>query len=167
MIVSDELKARIDDNASGGKRAPGRPRGFRVDTALDAAVQLFSERGFHATSIADLSERLGLTIGSIYKAWGDKKGLFLAALDRYVGGHEQVIEERIANLPDGRAKLRDVLLCYAEWSHSEQGLRGCMMVGAAVEFAIFDAAVANRVAVALADRERRLVELVGEARADG
>ena len=130
-------------------------------------MQLFSERGFHATSIADLSERLGLTTGSIYKAWGDKKGVFLAALDRYVAIHERVIDARIADLPDGRAKLREVLLCYAEWSHSEQGLRGCLMVGAAVEFATFDTAVVNRVSGALADRESRLVELMHEARADG
>ena len=149
------------------KRAPGRPREFREDQALDAAVLLFSERGYHATSIADLSERLGLTTGSIYKAWGDKKGIFLAALDRYVAQRDMIVGERIAALPDGLAKLRELLLCYAEWSHSEQGLRGCMMVGAAVEFATFDAVIADRVAAALADRERRLVALMREARADG
>ena len=166
MTVPVNGAAQVD-SASGEKRTPGRPRAFQTDEALDAAVQVFSERGFHATSIADLSDRLGLTTGSIYKAWGDKKGVFLAALDRYVAVHERVIDERIADLPDGRAKLRDVLLCYAGWSHSEQGLRGCLMVGAAVEFATFDAAIVNRVASALADRERRLVELMREARADG
>lgn len=41
-----------------------------------------------------------------------------------------------------------------------------MMVGAAVEFATFDTAVVNRVAVALADRERQLVALMREAHAD-
>ena len=166
MAVSGNVMTPVD-NASDEKRAPGRPRAFNTNEALDAAVQLFSERGFHATSIADLSDRLGLTTGSIYKAWGDKKGLFLAALDRYVAVHERVIDERIANLPDGRTKLSDVLFCYADWSHSEQGLRGCLMVGAAVEFATFDTAVVTRVAGALADRERRLVELMREARADG
>jgi AcrR family transcriptional regulator len=69
-------------NTSHTSGRPGRPREFDSDAALDKAIARFSEHGYHGTSISDLHACLGLTSGSIYKAWGDKRGLFLAALDR-------------------------------------------------------------------------------------
>ncbi|WP_428115063.1 TetR/AcrR family transcriptional regulator, partial [Bradyrhizobium sp.] len=64
-------------------RGPGRPREFDMDKALDRAIGVFRERGFHATSIGDLKDATDLTAGSIYKAFKDKRAVFLAAFDRY------------------------------------------------------------------------------------
>ena len=64
-------------------RLPGRPREFDTDAAIDSALLVFRERGYHATSIKELSDATGLTAGSLYKAFGSKNGLFLAAFDRY------------------------------------------------------------------------------------
>jgi len=49
-----------------------------------AATRLFLERGFEATSIDDLVTVCGLHRGSLYKAFGSKRGIFLAALQRLV-----------------------------------------------------------------------------------
>jgi AcrR family transcriptional regulator len=53
-----------------------------MDVALDRAVLVFRERGYHATSIGDLSEAMKLASGSLYKAFGDKRAIFLAAFER-------------------------------------------------------------------------------------
>src|ERR1700761_1859071 len=65
-------------------RPCGRPREFDMDEALDRAIRVFCEQGYNATSIGDLIDAMGLASGSIYKAFHDKRAVFLAALDRHV-----------------------------------------------------------------------------------
>lgn len=60
-----------------------RPRTFDETTALDAAMNLFWERGYDGTGLADLLDAMEIQRGSLYKAWGSKAGLFRAVLDRY------------------------------------------------------------------------------------
>ena len=60
-----------------------RPKSFDDDAVLDQAVQLFQERGYEGTSVADLETHLGLGRQSLYNAFGDKQTLFLKALERY------------------------------------------------------------------------------------
>jgi len=54
-------------------RGRGRPREFDIDTALDKAARVFRERGYHATSIADLTEAMELASGNVYKTFKDKR----------------------------------------------------------------------------------------------
>ena len=61
----------------------GRPREFDIDQALDRAVQLFWRHGYEGTSIADLTEALGITRASLYAAFGSKEALFQRVMDRY------------------------------------------------------------------------------------
>ena len=56
-------------------RERGRPRQFDLDAALDLAMPVFREKGYHSASISDLSDAMQLTAGSIYKAFHDKRGL--------------------------------------------------------------------------------------------
>jgi AcrR family transcriptional regulator len=61
----------------------GRPTGFDKDQALDVAMRLFWERGYEGTSMADLSQAMGIHPSSIYAAFGDKQALFALAAKRY------------------------------------------------------------------------------------
>lgn len=63
----------------------GRPRDYQADEALNEAMLLFWEYGFETTSMSTLSKKMNMNAPSIYAAFGDKKALFLKALDRYVG----------------------------------------------------------------------------------
>jgi AcrR family transcriptional regulator len=56
---------------------------------LDAARAVFAEQGFDKTSIADLVERAGSSVGSLYHHFGGKSELFLALWQE----HQQVQEE--------------------------------------------------------------------------
>ena len=127
-------------------RGPGRPREFDLDQALDGAIRVFSEHGYHATSIGDLKVATGVTAGSLYKAFADKRAVFLAALDRYLLVRDHQVQTRLATAHTGRERIQVLLELYAGWSHDAQGRRGCLVVGSAVELSTSDAEVAVRVA---------------------
>jgi len=65
----------------------GRPRGFSEDEVLDAAAGVFVLSGYEGTSIDDLVKALNLHRGSLYNAFGSKRGLFLAVLQHYIEVH--------------------------------------------------------------------------------
>lgn len=148
-------------------RAPGRPREFDMEMALDKAIVVFTERGYHGTSIADLSLAMGVTTGSLYKAFADKKAIFLAAFDRYKLVRNGLRDEAISPGRNGRERIRLLLRFQADGTHGENGRRGCLVVGAAVELVLFDAETDGRVARSQAGYEALFERLVREGQADG
>lgn len=167
MSVSNLVVMATVATASHSTRGPGRPREFDLDDVLDRAITVFSEHGYHATSITDLSAATGLTAGSLYKAFSDKRAVFLAALDRYLSLRAERLQAELASARLGRDRVRAVLAVYAEYSHDVEGRRGCLIVGSAVELSVSDAEVARRVADVLARYERRLTEFIEQGQADG
>jgi len=63
-----------------------RPKEFNPDDALDHAMHVFWHKGYEATSMEDLLAAMHLNRGSLYDTFGDKRQLFLKALDRYCQG---------------------------------------------------------------------------------
>lgn len=148
-------------------RQVGRPREFEMDQVLDAAVRVFRERGYNATSIADLRAAMGLTSGSLYKAFEDKRAIYMAALDRYIASRDESIARRLRKADTGREKIFAVLLSYAETSHGEEGRRGCMVLGGLMDVDTFDAALARRIREALANVEQRFRNFINMGIRDG
>ncbi|KAF1047904.1 TetR/AcrR family transcriptional regulator [Xylophilus sp.] len=148
-------------------RGRGRPREFDIDAALDRAIRVYCERGYHATSIDDLSDATALTSGSLYKAFGDKRGIFLAAFDRYKALGDAALHAALARGANGRERLRIAVAYYADGSHGAAGRRGCLVVNGAAELATLDAEAARRVTAALERRQALLGDLVREGQADG
>ncbi len=72
-----------------GNGKTGRPISFDKDAALEAAMLLFWERGYEGTSMADLTQAMGLSPSSIYAAFGDKQALFSLAVKRYMDSRAQ------------------------------------------------------------------------------
>ncbi|MBX5220113.1 TetR/AcrR family transcriptional regulator [Rhizobium sp. NLR9b] len=147
-------------------RSRGRPREFDMDAALDAALRVFSERGYHATSISDLAEGMGLASGSIYKAFKDKRGIFVAAFSRYRQLGRRRLEAMIASAETGREKVFQMVMYYTELSHGEAGRKGCLVVGGANDFALLDDETAAHVATAFAADEKLMADLIRIGQAD-
>jgi len=63
-------------------RGTTKRRPVTVTALLDAALELFAEQGYGATSIPDICARAGLTKGAFYSNFANKDALFLALLDR-------------------------------------------------------------------------------------
>jgi AcrR family transcriptional regulator len=81
---------------------------MRRDELLDAAMRLFGERGYGATSVADIQVACGLTPGSgaLYKHFASKRELLAEGIHRYVDGMERSARALIPLLPeDPRAAL--------------------------------------------------------------
>ena len=60
-----------------------RPREFDIEDAVGGAMDVFWEHGYEGASLPDLLSGMGLTRGSLYKAFTDKKSLYLTVLERY------------------------------------------------------------------------------------
>ena len=138
-----------------------------METALDKAARVFRERGFHATSITDLTEVMELASGSVYKAFKDKRAVFLAVFDREAAVRGEKLRWMISAAKSGRDRVRAALIFYAESSYGVEGKRGCLVVASAAELATFDAEVAQRVTAALHRSETLMVDLIRQGRADG
>ncbi|KJV09436.1 hypothetical protein VZ95_11440 [Elstera litoralis] len=147
--------------------ARGRPREFDIDAALDKAARVFSERGYHATSITELTQAMEVAQGSLYKAFKDKKAIFLAVFDRFKQQRREAFDALVADGKTGREQVRNALTFYAESSHGFEGRQGCLIIGSAVELAISDDEIAERVRFSMAHDEAVMQSLIRHGQADG
>lgn len=144
----------------------GRPREFDETEVLDQALQVFWARGYEATSVAELVEATGLAKGSLYKAFGDKRSLFLRALDSYLErGVRALKAEAKASSP--RQALRRWLLDVVEMSTCSGLRKGCMAVNCTVELGPHDDEVRERLRRQERAVERVYARLIREAIAAG
>ena len=124
-----------------------RPRSFSTDDALDAASDVFRRLGYQAASVQDLVDATGLSRSSLYAAFGDKHGLYLAVLDRYrVQGHS-LLAERLSC--PGDASPIGAIRAYLDSVTEERGEGGapplgCLLTNAAAEVASRDPETAQR-----------------------
>lgn len=110
---------------------------------------------------------MNIAEGSLYKAFRDKRGVFLAAFERYVTLRREQLEEELAAARTGRERVRATLTVYAECSHGKTGRRGCLVVGSAVDLASSDPDMAKRVGAVLRGHESRLAGFICEGQEDG
>ena len=109
----------------------GRPRAFDVDDALDKALIVFWEKGYEGTSIADLTEAIGINPPSLYAAFGNKEALFRRALDRYETHRDRILNEAFA-APTARAAITKLLEGTADRLSDKSMPQGCLLVQAAL-----------------------------------
>jgi AcrR family transcriptional regulator len=62
----------------------GRPREFDPEKALEAAMMLFWQHGYEGTSVAALTQAMGINGPSLYAAFGNKEELFRKVIARYI-----------------------------------------------------------------------------------
>jgi AcrR family transcriptional regulator len=67
---------------------------------------VFARRGFHAASVAEISEEAGLSTGAVYSNFAGKEELFLAAYDEYAAGRTEEIREAFAGVDGLAEKMR-------------------------------------------------------------
>ncbi|MEA2725061.1 MAG: TetR/AcrR family transcriptional regulator, transcriptional repressor for nem operon [Gemmatimonadales bacterium] len=142
-----------------------RSKSFDEDAVLDQAVQLFWERGYEGTSLADLEAHLGLGRQSLYNSFGDKHALFLKALDRYQRNMGGAACARL-NAPDaGLDAIRGFFQWSVESQTSPNGGRGCFLGNTISELGAQDPDALLRCNHARDTLERGFRRALGQAKA--
>ena len=147
-------------------RPRGRPRGFDRDGALDRAMHLFWRRGYEATSVSDLTETMGITPPSLYAAFGDKKRLFLEAVDRYQAGPGSFAQAALGEPTAARA-MRRLLMDTIDSFFEANNPRGCMVVLAATNCTAESSDILDELAARRRAAERIVRERIAAGREAG
>ena len=121
-----------------------RTREFDTEAAVSRAMELFWSRGYEATSVRDLTGHLGIGQGSLYAAFGDKDGLYRAALEHYRATLATAALESLKDGADARSAIRTMLVERLRIAVADAG-RGCLAVNAACERLPADAATRRTV----------------------
>jgi TetR/AcrR family transcriptional regulator, transcriptional repressor for nem operon len=144
-----------------------RTKEFDPDVVLQKALELFWERGYEATSMADLVGHMGIARASIYATFGGKHDLYVKALDRYVQSRDPGLVEVLSQPGPVLPAVRALVEAYMRESSSDERRRGCMVVNAAVEVMARDQQAARRVEASWDTLETVLTSALTRARAQG
>ena len=149
------------------QRMRGRPREFDTDAAIESAMDVFWSSGYYATSLPELLEATNLSRGSVYAAFGDKRGLFLRALDRYIAEALTRLDTALDPQKDALAGLRACLAEYVERTSGVAGKRGCLVVKTTMELVSHDTEVEQRIRRFFKTMETRLTAALKRAKSEG
>ena len=121
----------------------GRPKAFDETTALDAAAQLFWSQGFDGTSMTDLESSMQMGRQSIYNAFGDKRQLFLRALERYSAHNRERLQASLLAPDAGLDTIRDYFEDGVVFLTPEGERPGCLVANSILEIGESDGDVAG------------------------
>src|SRR6201990_3655181 len=150
-----------------GPARRGRPRAYDTQAALKRATESFWRTGYSGTSLDSIAAATGMNPPSLYAAFGNKRALYLEALERYWEISLAATREALA---EDRPLAEALMLAYEAalsiYFSGKGHARGCFVIGTAVTEAVEDAAIRNSVATGLrmtdADFEARFRK-AGEA----
>ncbi len=135
------------------------------DAVIREATAVFWERGYSQTSVGDLVEATGLKPGSLYGAFGSKKGVFLEVLDDY---NRRFLEKIRAlaegSIVDGVQQLLDDVI---DEVAAGDASRGCLSVNTLIEMSQHDAEIAEHLATHNRKLQYAFTDLFGAAQSAG
>lgn len=149
---------------AGDARKRGRPRAFDPDTALGAAAERFRTGGYSGTSLDELAAATRLNRPSLYSAFGDKKALYLAALERT---HARA-ERGFARLAQADLPLRPMLERFFAavidgYLTGDAGPAGCLFINTAATESVSDPDIRAAIARFVAMEDAQIESLLRNA----
>ncbi|MEU6860188.1 helix-turn-helix domain-containing protein [Glycomyces sp. NPDC046736] len=115
------------------RRSPRQQRSRQTVTwILEAAAQVFHERGYAATTTNKVAERAGVSIGSVYQYFPDKDALLAALAERHMAEAAAEVEalvQRHAHDPLGTL-IRELIACVAGLHAARPGLHALLVAHA-------------------------------------
>jgi len=109
------------------KRGKGRPKTFKREQALDAAMGVFFEHGYQGASMAELSKAMGMNPPSIYNAFTDKETLFIEVLEHYHMPYRTFMTETFEHGASVQDSVK-TLFQASENQHAKKQAMGCLIV---------------------------------------
>jgi AcrR family transcriptional regulator len=143
-----------------------RQRVFDVDAAIAAATDMFWRQGYERTSLADLTERIGVTPPSFYHEFGSKEGLFRRVLERYRATRLQIADDAL-NCSTAREVAEQMLTRLAKLYTDPPHPPGCLAVNCSLAGGAPEGAIQRELAAARRARRARITKRLERAKADG
>ena len=116
----------------------GRPRLFDLDGAVASALNVFWERGYGATTPAELLEAIGVGKGSFYNAFESKHALFEQALRRYGDDRVAGLSRWLPQSGPVSERIKGYLERLAAPENDKTLRRGCFAANTAAELGRHD-----------------------------
>ena len=127
-----------------------RVKSFDEEQVLQKAVELFWKKGYHATSMQDLVDYLGINRASLYDTFGGKKELFTQALTYYQRSNSKILLNLLKQQPEVKIGLRHLLESAIDAAVVDTDRKGCFMVNSSTELLPADTALQQMI---LANKE--------------
>jgi AcrR family transcriptional regulator len=143
-----------------------RPKEFDQEKALHRAISVFSQKGFAATSTDDLMRAMDVGRQSMYDTFGDKRALFLKALEAYVAESVRAINVELQTPGSPLAAVRRALIHFAE-RKDLSSTDGCMGINAVCEFGLRDEEVTQITRSAARVLRHTLMDTLRRAQLEG
>lgn len=144
-----------------------RTKAFDKEEVLKKAVELFWQKGFHATSVQDLVNHLGINRASMYDTFGSKEELFYEALQLYKGEADKLMSSTPATGAEAKAFIRGLLQQVVLEHTDQQPNRGCFIANTTAESNTQTTAVQDLLCKNKEQFTERMSRLIGLARRDG
>ena len=143
-----------------------RPKEFEPDAALTAAVDAFWGRGFERTSLDDLMAAMHVGRQSLYDTFGDKRELYLRALDAYRASTQAAMRGLFASGRPLRECFGAMLFGIVNEPRADHE-RGCLLLAANLERDLGDKDIARLVKTNQAEVEALFEEALQNAQRAG
>lgn len=144
-----------------------RTPGYERSTVVAQAMGVFWERGYARTSISHLTAATGLKPGSLYAAFGSKKGVFLEVLDEYNRDFLRRIRALGRSDESALTALKRLLDDIVDDTLSGRDRRGCLSVNALLELARHEPDIAERIEAHNASVRRAFADVIERGRREG
>jgi AcrR family transcriptional regulator len=118
-----------------------RTRQFDEDALTSAALGFFWTNGYESTSIETISTATGVGNGSIYAAYGSKRGLFERVLADYCATRVHIVSDAMAAGETVEQSVRRFFEVIVADCATQPGRRGCLMLNTISEWGDRDAAI--------------------------
>ena len=143
-----------------------RTKNFREDECLDKALQLFRDCGYVGASISDLVRATGVNRYSLYGTFGDKRGLFIAAYNKFQTRRLEFVTELLSQ-PGPKLPLIRKYYNTLRVDQESNGPVSCFVTISAVSLANTDPEMANQVLFYSLELQKVFVQTLEVAREQG
>lgn len=111
-----------------------RVKQFNEAEILEKAIHLFWKQGYHATSIQNLVDHLGINRASLYHTFGGKNKLYEMALKTYRTKRLHYIQQRLAQFPSVKTGIHTLFKEAIQESLDDKERKGCFIVNCTTEY---------------------------------
>jgi len=135
----------------------------RLAEILDAAAELFYKQGYHATTVQDVADQVGMLKGSLYYYIKSKEDLLYATLEQVITRGDDYLVHKLAGSKNPVDKLRLAMEAEIEYIIQNQVTVGLFLH----EFHVLSSQRRRRILAKMRQFENRIVAIIEEGQAAG